>query len=132
MSGQGRAAADRAPLPRRATAPEAARRGGDLLAAPALVGVAAAAISGGMPGLANADLHAVVGLLAGALAAAAHLRGGTGRDLAATLLLAIGVLLGMGVTGGLVGRGGHGAAALVAALVSMGVHGERLWRRLRR
>jgi len=102
-----------------------------VLSAIAVPGLAAATGLALWPGAAGADLHAAVGLVAGALAAAAHLQWGTGRDLLATLLVAGGVLLGMGVPGGLVGRGAHGTAALIAALVSMGVHGEHLWQRLR-
>ena len=102
-----------------------------ILSVIAVSGLAAATALGLLPGVAGPDLHAAVGLPAAALAAAAHIRWRDGRDLLATLLLAVGALLGMGVTGGLVSRGAHGAAALIAALVSMEVHGEHLWQRLR-
>jgi hypothetical protein len=107
------------------------RRTASVLSAVAVAGLAAAAGRGLWPGAAGPDLHAAAGLVGGALAAGAHIRWGAGRDLLATLLLAAGVLLGMGVSGGLVSPGVHGLVALVAGLFSMGVHGEHLWQRFR-
>ncbi len=106
-------------------------RTASVLSAVAVAGLAAAAGLGLWPAGAGPDLHAALGLMAGALAAGAHIRWGAGRDLLATLLLAAGVLLGMGVPGGLVNPGVHGVVALVATLFSMGVHGEHLWQHFR-
>ncbi len=124
------AASGGAPARHRPGGPVVGRRGATLSAV-ALAGVAAATTLGVWPAIGGGDLHAAMGIVAAVLAAAAHIRWGGGRDLLATLLLAVGALMGMGVTGGLVSRGVHGAAALIAALVSMEVHGEHLWQRVR-
>ncbi len=107
------------------------RRTASVLSAVAVAGLAAAAGLGLWRGAAVPDLHAAAGLVGGAPAAGAHIRWGAGRDLLATLLLAAGVLLGIGVPGEVVNAGVHGLVALVAALFSMGVHGEHLWQFLR-
>ena len=67
-------------------------------------------------------LHAALAIVACIISIIAHVRRGGGADLGASLLLGLGVFLGVGVPDGVVGAGIHAAVAIAGVALSTWVH----------
>ncbi len=66
--------------------------------------------------------HGALAILACILSIIAHVRRGGGGDLGASLLLGLGVFLGVGVPDGVVGAGIHAAVSIAGVAFSTWVH----------
>ena len=72
--------------------------------------------------------HAALAMAAAILSVLAHVRRGGGGDLGASLVLGLGVLLGIGVPDGVVSAGVHWVVATAGVLLSAWVHMKHLRR----
>lgn len=95
-----------------------------------IVGLALAFYAGRLAAAGRLDggAHTASALVAGGVSVAAHVRGRTGLDLAATFLLVLAMGLGAFVSGGAVSGHVHLAVAAAAVALSAAVHGGRILR----
>lgn len=66
--------------------------------------------------------HAALAILACIISIVAHVRRGGGGDLGASLVLGLGVFMGVGVPDGVVGAGVHAAVSIAGVALSTWVH----------
>lgn len=94
----------------------------------AVVGMLAAIPMGFFSSRTGPVPHAAVAIVAAILSVLAHVRRGGGGDLGASLVLGLGVLLGIGVPDGVVSSGVHWVVATAGVLLSAWIHLKHLGR----
>ncbi len=98
------------------------------LSVAAVIGMLAAVPLGFLSSSTGPVPHAALAIAAAILSVLAHVRRGGGGDLGASLVLGLGVLLGIGVPDGVVSAGVHWVVATAGVLLSAWVHMKH-WRR---